>query len=197
MGLRILFALTNRAKVNGTSHWAKVLGVARVGVTDNYFALGGTSLSVLRLVVAMEQATGADSTGATSFVHPRSPSWLPMPGHRRRRVRRLSCRCSRKATVFRSFASMGSISTRHSLRAMARANRFLVSTNARSRLSLARPSPGAAPTFRSRDWSVPTTAQSPDFGLTGPTVWLAFPSVESWPSSLPLRFVPVVKLSTR
>lgn len=51
-------APSNDLEIALTTAWAEVLGVARVGVTDNFFALGGTSLSVLKLVVAMEQATG-------------------------------------------------------------------------------------------------------------------------------------------
>lgn len=38
--------------------WAKVLSVPRVGVTDNFFALGGNSLGVLKLCAEMEQTTG-------------------------------------------------------------------------------------------------------------------------------------------
>ena len=48
----------NDFEIGLATAWAEVLGVERVGVTDNFFALGGTSLSVLRLVVAMERATG-------------------------------------------------------------------------------------------------------------------------------------------
>ena len=48
----------NDIEIGLATAWAKVLGVARVGVTDNFFALGGNSLGVLKLVVEMEQATG-------------------------------------------------------------------------------------------------------------------------------------------
>ena len=48
----------NDFEIGLATAWAEVLGVERVGVTDNFFALGGTSLSVLRLVAAMERATG-------------------------------------------------------------------------------------------------------------------------------------------
>jgi amino acid adenylation domain-containing protein len=38
--------------------WQRVLGVAGVGTTDNFFDLGGTSLTALRLVLEVESATG-------------------------------------------------------------------------------------------------------------------------------------------
>lgn len=38
--------------------WQKVLGVPKVGMTDNFFALGGNSLGAIRLVHEMEMATG-------------------------------------------------------------------------------------------------------------------------------------------
>ena len=38
--------------------WQQVLGVPRVGLTDNFFSIGGNSLGAIRLVEAMEQATG-------------------------------------------------------------------------------------------------------------------------------------------
>jgi acyl-CoA synthetase (AMP-forming)/AMP-acid ligase II/thioesterase domain-containing protein len=38
--------------------WQEVLGVPRVGLTDNFFSMGGNSLGAMRLVEAMERATG-------------------------------------------------------------------------------------------------------------------------------------------
>jgi acyl-CoA synthetase (AMP-forming)/AMP-acid ligase II/thioesterase domain-containing protein/acyl carrier protein len=38
--------------------WQQVLGVPRIGLTDNFFSMGGNSLGAIRLVEAMEQATG-------------------------------------------------------------------------------------------------------------------------------------------
>ena len=51
-------APSNDFEIGLTAAWAEVLGISRIGVTDNFFALGGTSLSVVRLVAAMERATG-------------------------------------------------------------------------------------------------------------------------------------------
>ncbi|HZV75244.1 MAG TPA: AMP-binding protein [Conexibacter sp.] len=40
--------------------WRDVLGVARVGVTDDFFALGGSSLLAIQIVLRVEEALGVD-----------------------------------------------------------------------------------------------------------------------------------------
>jgi acyl carrier protein len=40
--------------------WEQVLEIGPVGVTDPFFELGGTSLSALRLVARVREATGRD-----------------------------------------------------------------------------------------------------------------------------------------
>lgn len=49
---------TTDLEIGLATAWAKVLGVPTVGVTDNFFALGGNSLGVLKLCLEMEQTTG-------------------------------------------------------------------------------------------------------------------------------------------
>lgn len=48
----------NDLEVALSTAWAKVLEVPRVGMTDNFFALGGNSLGAFKLVHEMELATG-------------------------------------------------------------------------------------------------------------------------------------------
>ncbi|MFE1972218.1 non-ribosomal peptide synthetase [Streptomyces hygroscopicus] len=48
--------------------WAEVLGVERIGVTDNYFALGGDSILSIRIVSAARRA-GIELTPRHLFVH--------------------------------------------------------------------------------------------------------------------------------
>ena len=55
---RQFIAPRNDLEIGLASAWEKVLGVQRVGIADNFFELGGTSLGVLKLILAMEQATG-------------------------------------------------------------------------------------------------------------------------------------------
>src|SRR6185295_5652922 len=58
-------------EVGLASAWQKVLGVARVGLHDNFFDLGGNSLSAIKLTLEMKQATGFDVPLGEIF---RSPS---------------------------------------------------------------------------------------------------------------------------
>lgn len=51
-------APTTDFEIGLAAAWQKVLGVPRVGMTDNFFALGGNSLGAFRLVHEMELATG-------------------------------------------------------------------------------------------------------------------------------------------
>ncbi|HEX4722802.1 MAG TPA: amino acid adenylation domain-containing protein [Pseudonocardiaceae bacterium] len=50
--------------------WAEVLGVARIGVHDNYFALGGDSILSIRLVSKLRDALGVDVSPRALFGHP-------------------------------------------------------------------------------------------------------------------------------
>ncbi|HEY3732899.1 MAG TPA: amino acid adenylation domain-containing protein, partial [Streptosporangiaceae bacterium] len=50
--------------------YAAVLGRAKVGVTDSFFDLGGSSLQVMRLVSRISADVGADVGASTVFLHP-------------------------------------------------------------------------------------------------------------------------------
>jgi hypothetical protein len=50
--------------------WAQVLRAARVGATDDFFALGGHSLLVMRLLAAVEAAFGVPLSIREVFAHP-------------------------------------------------------------------------------------------------------------------------------
>ncbi|HEY2441969.1 MAG TPA: amino acid adenylation domain-containing protein, partial [Streptosporangiaceae bacterium] len=50
--------------------YAAVLGRAKVGVTDSFFDLGGSSLQVMRLVSRISAEAGADVGVSTVFLHP-------------------------------------------------------------------------------------------------------------------------------
>jgi amino acid adenylation domain-containing protein/thioester reductase-like protein len=52
------------------SVWADVLGVERVGVDDDFFALGGHSMLAVRLTEAVRRATGLDLPLVALFQHP-------------------------------------------------------------------------------------------------------------------------------
>ncbi|HEX6371263.1 MAG TPA: thioesterase domain-containing protein, partial [Longimicrobium sp.] len=50
--------------------WAEVLGLERVGRGDHFFALGGHSLSAVRVIARMRQAVGVDIPLSHVFSHP-------------------------------------------------------------------------------------------------------------------------------
>ncbi|MER6505084.1 condensation domain-containing protein, partial [Streptomyces sp. NPDC001455] len=50
--------------------WSDVLGVERVGVHDNFFALGGDSISALRAVGRVRTVIGGELSSRTLFAHP-------------------------------------------------------------------------------------------------------------------------------
>jgi amino acid adenylation domain-containing protein len=50
--------------------WEKVLGVPRVGITDDFFDLGGTSLSVLEFIQEMVKTTGLELSLGAVFRYP-------------------------------------------------------------------------------------------------------------------------------
>jgi thioesterase domain-containing protein/acyl carrier protein len=53
-------AARNDLEMRMVAAWEKVLGVQRVGITDNFFDLGGNSLGMMRLAFEMKQATGIE-----------------------------------------------------------------------------------------------------------------------------------------
>jgi amino acid adenylation domain-containing protein len=58
LGQSSYVAPRNDLEISLATVWERVLGVPRVGITDSFFDLGGNSLSTLRLIFEMEQATG-------------------------------------------------------------------------------------------------------------------------------------------
>jgi acyl-CoA synthetase (AMP-forming)/AMP-acid ligase II/acyl carrier protein len=50
--------------------WSDVLGVERIGVHDNFFFLGGTSLDAVRLLARLRAALGVDLTAESVFRRP-------------------------------------------------------------------------------------------------------------------------------
>ncbi|MGW7486404.1 non-ribosomal peptide synthase/polyketide synthase [Streptomyces sp. NPDC054786] len=53
-----------------TQVWAEVLGVERVGVEDDFFALGGDSILSIRLTSRLAEAFGTELTPRAVFTHP-------------------------------------------------------------------------------------------------------------------------------
>jgi amino acid adenylation domain-containing protein len=52
----------NDLEISLAAAWEKVLGLPRVGITDNFFDLGGTSLSALKLITEMAATSGIEIT---------------------------------------------------------------------------------------------------------------------------------------
>ncbi len=50
--------------------WSDLLGLERVGIHDDYFELGGTSLKAARLLAAIERACGRHLSLAALYLHP-------------------------------------------------------------------------------------------------------------------------------
>jgi amino acid adenylation domain-containing protein len=57
-------------EISLASAWQRVLGIARVGIHDNLFDLGGNSLAVVKLMLEMEKATGIEIALGTIFRFP-------------------------------------------------------------------------------------------------------------------------------
>ena len=57
---RAYVAPRNDLEIGLAAAWERVLGVPRVGITDDFFELGGTSLSVLKLIQEMAKTTGIE-----------------------------------------------------------------------------------------------------------------------------------------
>src|SRR5690606_21966920 len=50
--------------------WAELLGTQRIGIRDDFFALGGHSLLTIRLVASIQRALGVQIPVAVVFNHP-------------------------------------------------------------------------------------------------------------------------------
>ena len=59
--------LATRETLTLAAVWSEVLGVERVGVRDNFFALGGDSLIAVRLVLEIESVFGIKLPAASLF----------------------------------------------------------------------------------------------------------------------------------
>ena len=51
--------------------WEEDLGAERVGMADNFFNLGGTSLTAMQMIVRLCRHFAIDLPLATVFTHPR------------------------------------------------------------------------------------------------------------------------------
>lgn len=60
----------NKTEAKVAQIWQEVLGVARVGVTDHFFLLGGHSLNALKLIRRISQEWGIDAPLALLFQSP-------------------------------------------------------------------------------------------------------------------------------
>jgi len=57
----------NELEIGLAAAWQNVLGVARVGIHDSFFDLGGNSLALVKLMLEMEKLTGIEITLGTIF----------------------------------------------------------------------------------------------------------------------------------
>lgn len=60
----------NDLEISLATVWQRVLGMERVGLDDSFFELGGSSLSVVRLIMEMKNATGLEVSLGTVFRFP-------------------------------------------------------------------------------------------------------------------------------
>ena len=63
--------------------FAEILGVERVGLDDDFFDLGGDSLGVVELVVAIQERFGVDVVASTVLDAPTVAELAPKLAHRR------------------------------------------------------------------------------------------------------------------
>ncbi|HJD83540.1 non-ribosomal peptide synthetase [Kitasatospora aureofaciens] len=70
-------APTSPVAVRLAEIWARVLGVETIGVEDNFFALGGDSIKIVR-VLAEAQHSGLDFTFQDLFAHPTLAALEPL-----------------------------------------------------------------------------------------------------------------------
>jgi len=50
--------------------WEELLGIEKIGINDNFFELGGNSLIAIRIMIALEKATGQDMPLSSLFEYP-------------------------------------------------------------------------------------------------------------------------------
>lgn len=67
---RAYVAPRNDLEIGLAAAWEKVLGVPQVGITEDFFDLGGTSLSVLELIQEVAKTTGIELTLGVVFRFP-------------------------------------------------------------------------------------------------------------------------------
>jgi tyrocidine synthetase-3 len=60
----------NATEATLASLWSELLGIERIGVHDDFFALGGDSIQAVRLVSAINEELGADLRVQDVFKHP-------------------------------------------------------------------------------------------------------------------------------
>ncbi|MHC9537883.1 MAG: amino acid adenylation domain-containing protein [Vulcanimicrobiota bacterium] len=58
--------------------WQEILGVKRIGITDDFFALGGHSLSATRIIAMIEEECGVTIPLKAIFSHPDIASLAPL-----------------------------------------------------------------------------------------------------------------------
>jgi hypothetical protein len=65
-----LVGLRSQAEHTAAAVWREVLGIAEIGLDDNIFDLGGTSLHVVQALVSLRDRLGASLTVLDMFQHP-------------------------------------------------------------------------------------------------------------------------------